>query len=49
MFRGILFENKHARVKVLMHHTLSERALQLYEVSLKYLRRLTSYRADTIL
>ena len=34
---------------VLMHDTLSECALQMYEVSLKYLWRLSSYRADTIL
>ena len=30
-------KNIHARVMVLMHNTLSECALQMYEVSLKYL------------
>ena len=34
---------------VVMHDTLSECALQIYEVSLKHLWRLPSYRADTIL
>ena len=34
---------------VLVHDTSSQCALQLYEVSLKYLLRLSSYRADTIL
>ena len=34
---------------VLVHDTSSECALQLYEVPLKYLERLSSYRADTIL
>ena len=33
----------------LMHDTLSECALQIYEVSLKYLWRLSSYRVDTTL
>ena len=32
-----------------MHDTLSKCTLQMYEVSLKYLRRLSSYSADTIL
>ena len=32
---------------VLMHDTLSECAIHLYEISLKYLR-LSIYRADTI-
>ena len=31
---------------VLVHDTLSECALQMYEVSLKYLLRLPSYIAD---
>ena len=31
---------------VVVHDTLSECALQMYEVSLKYLYRLLSYRAD---
>ena len=30
-------ENVHARVMVFVHETLSECALQMYEVSLKYL------------
>ena len=29
-------ENKHAKVMVLVHDTSSECALQMYEVSLKY-------------
>ena len=37
MLQGEQFENKHARVMVLVHDTLSECALQMYEVSLKYL------------
>ena len=32
---------------VFVHHTSPECALQMYEVSLKYLKRLSSYRADT--
>ena len=32
---------------VLVHETFSECALQMYEVSLKYLKRLLIYRADT--
>ena len=46
--RGIIWKNIHARVMVLMHDT-SECALQMYEVSLKYLWWLSSYRAYTIL
>ena len=42
-------KNTHARVMVLVHDTSSQCALQMYEVSLKYLLRLSSYRADTIL
>ena len=30
-------KNKHAKVMVLMHDTLYECALQMYEISLKYL------------
>ena len=37
MLQGELFENIHARVMVLMIDTSSERALQMYEVPLKYL------------
>ena len=37
----------HARVMVLVLDTSSECALQMYEVSLKYLQRLSSCRADT--
>ena len=33
---------------VLVHDSSSECALQMYEVSLKHLGRLSSYRADTI-
>ena len=42
-------KNKHARVMVLVQDTLSECALQMYEVSLKYLKQISSYRVDTIL
>ena len=48
-YKGNNLKKKHARVMVLVHNTLSECALQLYEVSLKYLLRLLSYRLDTIL
>ena len=41
--------NLHARVMVLVHDMPSQCALQMYEVSLKYLLRLSIYRADTIL
>ena len=34
---------------VIVYDTLSECALQMYEVLLKYLWRLSNYRADTIL
>ena len=34
---------------VLVHDMLSECALQMYEILLKYLLRLSSYRADMIL
>ena len=44
-----IIRKKHARVMVLVHDTSSECALQIYEVSLKYLKRLSSYREDTIL
>ena len=37
MLQGELFENIHARVMVLVHDMSSECALQMYEVSLKYL------------
>ena len=36
-YKGNNLTNKHARVMVLLHDTLSECALQMYEVSLKYL------------
>ena len=39
-------ENIHARVMVLVNDRSSEYALQMYEVFLKYLKRLSSYRAD---
>ena len=35
--RGGNLKNTHARVMVLVHDTLSQCALQMYEVSLKYL------------
>ena len=34
---------------VVVHDTPSEFALQMYEVSLKYLLQFSSYRVDTIL
>ena len=39
--------NIHARVMVLVHDTSSVCALQMYEVVLKYLLCLSSYRGDT--
>ena len=36
-YKGNNLKNKHARVMVLVHETSSECALQMYEVSLKYL------------
>ena len=48
-YKGDNLKNTHTRVIVLVHDTLSQCALQMYEVSLKYLYRLSSYRADTIL
>ena len=48
-YKGDNLKNIYARVKVLVHDTSSQCALQMYEVSLKYLKRLSSYRADTIL
>ena len=41
-------KNIHARVMAHVHDTSSEYALQMYEVSLKYLSQLSSYRAETI-
>ena len=37
MLQGEYLENKHASVMVLVHDTLSECVLQMYEISLKYL------------
>ena len=48
-YKGDNLKNIYARVMVLVHDTSSPCALQMYEVSLKYLYRLSSYRADTIL
>ena len=48
-YKGDNLKNIYARVKVLVHDTSSQCALKMYEVSLKYLKRLSSYRADTIL
>ena len=36
-YKGDNLKNKYARVMVLVHDTLSQCALQMYEVSLKYL------------
>ena len=36
-YKGNNLKNVHARVMVLVHHTSSQCALQMYEVSLKYL------------
>ena len=36
-YKGYNLRNKHAKVVVLVHDTSSECALQMYEVSLKYL------------
>ena len=47
-YKGDNLKNTHARVMVLVHDTLSQCALQIYEVSLKYLQQLSSYRADTV-
>ena len=47
MLQAELFENVHARVMGLVHDTSSECAIQMYEVLLKYLLVLSSYRADT--
>ena len=47
-YKGNSLKNIHARVMALVHDMSSECALQMYEVSsLKYLLRLSSYRADT--
>ena len=48
-YKGNNLKNIHARVMVLVHDTSSQCALQMYEVSLKHLLWLSSYRADTIL
>ena len=44
---GIIQKYIQARVIVLVHDTSSHCALRMYEVSMKYLKRLSSYRADT--
>ena len=48
-YKGDNLKNIYARVMVLAHDTSSQCALRMYEVSLKYVKRLSSYRADTIL
>ena len=48
-YKGNNFKIIHARVMNLVHDISSQCALKMYEVSLKYLKRLSSYRADTIL
>ena len=45
-YKGNNLKNEHARVMVLVHDMLSDCALQMYEVSLRHLLRLSSYRAD---
>ena len=45
-YKGNNLKNEHARVMDLVYETSSECALQMYEVSLKYLYRLSSYRTD---
>ena len=42
-YKGNILENMHARVMVLVHDTSSQYALQMYEVLLKYLQRLSSF------
>ena len=49
MLQGDHLKNKHARGMILVHDTSSECALQMYEVSLKYLQWLSCNREDTIL
>ena len=48
-YKGDNLKNIYARVMALGHDNSSQCALQMYEVSLKYLSRLSSYRAHTIL
>ena len=50
-YKGDNLKNTHARVMVLVHDMSSQSALQMYmyDVSLKYLLWLSSYRADMIL
>ena len=47
-YKGNNLKNTYARVVELVHETLSQCALQMYEVSFKYMKRLSSYRGDTI-
>ena len=47
--KGNNLKNIHAIVMVLVHDTSSQCALQMYKFSLKYMKRLSSYRVDTIL
>ena len=44
--KGNNLENIPARAMVLVHYTSSECTFQMYEVSLIYLKRLSSYKAD---
>ena len=48
-YKGNNLKNIYARVMVLVHDMSAQCALQMYEVSLKCLEWLSSYRADTIL
>ena len=40
-YKGNNLKNKHVSVMILVHDMLFECALQMYEVSLKYLKRLS--------
>ena len=46
--KGNNSKNIQSRVLVLMHDIISQCALQVFEVWLKFLKRFSSYRADTI-
>ena len=48
-YKGNNLKTKHPIVMVLVHDTSSECALQMYDVSLKYLLQLSSYIVDTFL
>ena len=48
-YKGDNLKNIYAAVMVLVHDTWCQCALQMYKVSFKYLKRLSSYRAERIL